>query len=199
MAFESTALVMLGLQCDQFGPSASVRDAVEDPATVDVVHDAVLATAGSMRDLEAMVIHVPITFSPGHPEINQQVGILSVIKQRSLLEAGSPGAEPVDSLESLEPDLITLSGRTGFNGFRNTGLDVVLGDRRIQRILLAGAPTVACVDSTARTAYELGYEVVVLSDCILTRSAVEHGLYCNSIFPHFAQPIPSTTLFEQIQ
>ena len=199
MAFESTALVMLGLQCDQFGPAAPLRDAIEDPSTVDGVHDAVLAAAGSMLELQAMVIHVPITFSPGHPEINQDTGILSVIKERALLEAGSPGAEPIEPLESLGPDLITLAGRTGFSGFRNTGLDVVLGDRRIQRILLAGSPTVACVDSTARTAYELGYEVVILSDCILARSAVEHELYCNSIFPHFAQPISSSVLLEQIQ
>ena len=115
----------------------------------DAVQEALLIAAGSMLSLQAMVIHVPITFSPGHPEINQDTGILSVIKERALLEAGSPGAEPIEPLESLGPDLITLAGRTGFSGFRNTGLDVVLGDRRIQRILLAGSPTVACVDSPA--------------------------------------------------
>ena len=198
MALESTALIMLGMQRDQFDPDAPTRGLIEDPDMVDRVHDALIAAGDYVRRQEGMVIHVPIRFAPGHPEINQERGFLATIKEQGLLEEGKPGTEPISSMSKLEPELITLSGRTGFNGFRNTGLDAMLGEGRIQRILLAGSPTVACVDSTARTAYELGYEVVILSDCILSRSTVEHGLYCNSVFPHFANPILSTTLFEQM-
>ena len=122
MAFESTALIMLGMQCDQFGPAAPCRDVIEDPEFVDLVCDSVLSVAHSMQRLGALVIHVPISFSPGHPEINQNLGILAAIKEQALLEVGSPGAEPVAQLESLDPDLVTLAGRTGFNGVRNTGL-----------------------------------------------------------------------------
>ena len=75
------------------------------------------------------LIHVPIAFEPGHAEITQSVGILSVIKSLGLFELGSMGARPIPELDSLGDGLLTLSGRTGFNAFRGTNLDEVLSDR----------------------------------------------------------------------
>jgi nicotinamidase-related amidase len=62
----------------------------------------------------------------------------------------------------------------------------VLSDKGVSRILLAGASTAACIDSTARIAYELGYEVVILHDCVVSRTHSEHELFCETIFPQYA-------------
>ena len=76
----------------------------------------------------------------------------------------------------------------GMNGSfsRSTALDDELQSRQIHRILLAGATTAVCIDSTARAGYELGYELEILQDCIVSRTQTEHDLYCEAVFPQYA-------------
>jgi nicotinamidase-related amidase len=44
-----------------------------------------------------------------------------------------------------------------------------------------------CVDSTARSAHERGYRVTILSDCTMGRTRCEHRLFCEGIFPLYAE------------
>jgi nicotinamidase-related amidase len=185
-SMNSTAMVMMGIQHDHFADDAPIRSMLDDSDRIDTVKRRVLNAAAELARSGVTLIHVPIAFEPGHAEITQTVGILSVIKSLGLFELGSTGARPIPELDSLGDDLLTLSGRTGFNAFRGTNLDEVLSDRGVTRILLAGASTAACIDSTARIAYELGYEVVILHDCVVSRTHSEHELFCGTIFPQYA-------------
>ena len=181
-----TALVMLGVQHDHFAEDAPIRSMLDDSKRIDHVKERILKVAASFAKSGTSLIHVPIAFEPGHSEITQEIGILSVIKSLGLFEIGTAGSNPIPELDALGDDLLTLTGRTGFNAFRGTNLDESLSDLGLTRILLAGASTAACVDSTARVAYELGYEVVILHDCVVSRTHEEHALFCETIFPQYA-------------
>lgn len=196
MAFESTALIMLGMQRDCFSPDSPIRELLEEGDSVDRVLDSLLAAAKGMCRKDGLIIHIPITYQPGYPEIKQETGLMAGIKKHELLQAGSDGSEPIAALDEFEPGLITLAGCTTFNAFRNTELDHVLGTHRIQRILLGGTATGSGINYTARMAYELGYEVVILEDCILSNSPAEHDLYCNSVFSKYTIPAMSAEFFE---
>jgi nicotinamidase-related amidase len=54
--------------------------------------------------------------------------------------------------------------------FTGTGLEPLLRERSIQRVLLAGFMTQMCVDTTARQAAHLGFQVGVLADACAARA-----------------------------
>ena len=55
------------------------------------------------------------------------------------------------------------------------------------------------MDSTGRTAAELGYDVTILTDCIYGRTFVEDRFYIDQIFPLYANTATSTNVLEQLQ
>jgi len=180
-----TAILMLGMQEDHYAANSPIRAMVESPERIDAAREKALHAAESLGR-QAMVIHVPIQFSTDYSEITQEVGTFAAIKRLGLFRAGERGASPISGLARLTCKVDTLRGRTGFNAFRGTGLDTLLTRHGVRTVLLMGASMAACIDSTARTAYELGYEVVVLEDCVVSRNMTEHDLYCTMILPQYA-------------
>jgi nicotinamidase-related amidase len=57
----------------------------------------------------------------------------------------------------------------------------------VTEILLAGISTSVGVESTARSAYDLGYNVVFVSDAITDRDADNHRHSIEKIFPRLGQ------------
>jgi ureidoacrylate peracid hydrolase len=105
-----------------------------------------------------------------------------------VFEKGSWGAEIVDVLKP-QPGDIVVEGKRGLDGFATTNLDFILRSRKIDTIALGGFLTNCCVESTMRTGYELGYNVITIKDCAATVSeqaqsgAIEHD------FPMFSHPM----------
>ena len=186
MASQNTALVMLGVQGDHFSENAPLRQAVDPSSRIDDVLESMVQLAQSLQQQGAVVIHVPVQFSSDYTEITQTTGVLAEIKEHRLFQEGTAGSQAMAVLDSMGDALLTLHGRTGFNAFRATVLDEELQSRQIRRILLAGATTAVCIDSTARAGYELGYEIEILQDCIVSRTQTEHDLYCEAVFPQYA-------------
>ena len=119
------------------------------------------------------------------------VGILKVIKDVKAFKKGSHGAEVLDEFKVYGERISTVQGKRGLNAFSNTDLDSLLLERSITNIVLAGAVTSICIDSTGRAAHERGYRVSILSDCTASRSKMEQEFYCENIFPLYAQVIDS--------
>ena len=78
---------------------------------------------------------------------------------------GSIGAQIVPSLDVQPSDLIVDSKRT-FDSFQGTPLELLLHFMKKDTLLLAGCNTNTCVLSTAFGAYNRGFRVVVVSDCV---------------------------------
>lgn len=68
-------------------------------------------------------------------------------------------------------------------------MNFVLRMRQIDTVALGGFLTNCCVESTMRTAYELGYEVVTLKDCAATVSEEAHRNAIEHDFPMFSHPM----------
>ena len=61
-----------------------------------------------------------------------------------------------------------------YSGFRSTNLDLLLRSRGIQTVILTGAATNVCVESTARDVYMHDYYLVFVSDGTATTSEGAH-------------------------
>ena len=61
-----------------------------------------------------------------------------------------------------------------YSAFHGTDLDLLLRNRGIRTLVLAGVATNVCVETTARDAYMRDYYVVIVGDCTAARDGQVH-------------------------
>jgi nicotinamidase-related amidase len=74
-----------------------------------------------------------------------------------------------------------------WGAFHGTDLDVQLRRRGVTQIVLAGVATSIGVESTARAAYEHGYNVTLATDAMTDLSADAHQNSLTRIFPRLGE------------
>jgi nicotinamidase-related amidase len=89
--------------------------------------------------------------------------------------------EFADGLDVSPKDLLITKRQWG--AFHGTELDLQLRRRGIKTIVLAGISTNIGVESTSRTAYELGYEQVLVEDAMAAGATEQHDASVKYIFP----------------
>jgi nicotinamidase-related amidase len=87
------------------------------------------------------------------------------------------------------PGDILIEGKRGLDTFASTNLDFILRSKGISTLALGGFLTNCCVESTMRTGYENGYQVVTLSDCVAATSMAEHENALKYDYPMFSRPM----------
>jgi len=115
---------------------------------------------------------------------------------------GSWGAAIVDDLTPADGDIV-VEGKRGprqprqrakrarLHAFASTNLDFILRSRGIKNVALAGLLTNCCVESTMRSAYEKGFNVFTLTDCVAATSVEEHDNAIARDYPMFSHPVTS--------
>ena len=93
--------------------------------------------------------------------------------------------ELVPELDRQPSDLVVLKRQWG--AFYGTDLDLQLRRRGLSSIVLCGIATEAGVESTARDAYELGYELIFASDAMAGMSPEAHANSIERIFPRLGR------------
>lgn len=84
------------------------------------------------------------------------------------------GREIVEELKPQAQDIVFQKRRP--DGFVGTDFDLMLRSNGVRTILIGGVATEGGVEGTARTARNLGYDVVILRDCVGSRSRELHEL-----------------------
>ena len=97
------------------------------------------------------------------------------------LAIGPDFSELVPELEDV-PGALRITKR-GPNAFFGTELDAMLRRRRVTGIVLTGISTSGGVDSTARAAHELAYNLTFASDAMTDMDPALHELVLKKIFP----------------
>ena len=198
MTPESTALVLIEFQHDFTTPGGTLHDAVKETmeATGTLQHAAEAAEA--VRKAGASVLHVPISFAPGYGEItNHPYGILAGVVSSNSFVHGSWGAEICEELTPQDGDII-IEGKRGLDAFGSTNLDFVLRSKGIKTVVLGGFLTNCCVESTMRSAYEKGFEVITLTDAVGATSPEEHANAITYDYPMFSKPMTTAEFIESL-
>ena len=97
----------------------------------------------------------------------------------------------VPELDQQPGDLVVAKRRWG--AFIGTGLDDLLRARGVTQVVLAGIATSIGVESTARSAFDHGYNVALVVDAMTDRDADCHRHSVEKIFPRLGE---STTTEE---
>src|SRR5918999_442289 len=191
MSFDpkSTAIVLIEYQNDFASQGGALHDAVRDVMERTGMLDNTRQLVEAARAAGATIVHAPIAYVPGYRELAlHPYGILKAVVDANAFVKGEWGAEIVDALAPHEGDLV-VEGKRGLDSFATTNLDFVLRGRGITTIALGGFLTNCCVESTMRTGYEKGYQVVTLSDCVAATSPEEHENAIRFDYPMFSQPM----------
>jgi nicotinamidase-related amidase len=184
-----TAVVLIEYQNDFASEGGALHGAVETVMERTGMLENSARLVAAARQAGATIVHAPITFAPGFGELaDHPYGILKGVVDSTAFVKGSWGAEIVDDLAPQEGDII-VEGKRGPDAFATTNLDFILRARGITTIAIGGFLTNCCVESTMRSGYEKGYQVVTLSDCVAATSPEEHDNAIRYDFRMFSQPM----------
>jgi nicotinamidase-related amidase len=185
----TTALVLIEYQNDFVSPGGAQHDAVAGVMTSNEMLANSQALLAGARERGIAVLHTPISFAEGYPELPAQpYGILAGVKASGAFRHGTWGAAIADAM-TPERDEIIVEGKRGLDCFASTNLDFLLRQRGMTTVAIAGFLTNCCVESTMRSAYERGFEVVTLIDCTATLSEEEQRVAVTKDFAMFSKPM----------
>jgi ureidoacrylate peracid hydrolase len=195
----TTAVVLIEYQNDFTSEGGVLHGAVQDVMGTTGMMANTQRVVDAARKAGVTVMHAPITFSAGYNELSSHpYGILKGVVDGNAFVKGSWGAAIVDDLAPADGDIV-VEGKRGLDTFASTNLDFILRSKGITTIALGGFLTNCCVESTMRSGYENGYEVITLSDCVAATSAAEHENALSYDFPMFSKPMTSGEFIDQLE
>ena len=195
---KTTAIVLIEYQNDFTTSGGAFHDAVKDVMQANGMLGNTIAMVDKARAAGASIMHVPITFAAGYPELGSHpYGILKGVVENRAFRKGSWGAAIVDALAPKDSDIV-IEGKRGLDAFPSTNLDFILRSRDIRTVVLAGFLTNCCVESTMRSAYERGFEVITLTDCTATVSNAAQQAALTYDFGMFSHPMTHSEFMEAL-
>jgi len=170
----TTALVLIDLQRGIVGRQTA-------PHTAAQVVERAQRLAQRCREVGATVVLVRVAYAAdGRDRLTQPVDAAPWSGQMS-----PDWSEIVPDLGPKPGDVVVTKRQWG--AFYGTDLDLVLRRRGIRTIVLGGISTNFGVESTARDAWERGYELVFAEDAMAAMAAEAHQFAVKQIFPRLGR------------
>lgn len=170
----TTALVLIDLQ-------QGILPYAKAPYDAAAVLAKAAPLAAAFRAVKSPVVLVKVGFSADGGDV-----------LKALVDAPNPpGAPPANWLADT-PELPPQPGdlhilKRQWGAFHGTELDLQLRRRGIRTIVLAGIATSIGVESTARVAWELGYDIVFAEDATSGPDAGTHANSFGKVFPRIGR------------
>jgi nicotinamidase-related amidase len=165
---DKTALVVIDLQ-----KGIATNPELRPHSSQEVIANAAKLVAAFRRNnMPVFLVHVMATKETA----------LKVISDLSFVRP-APAADWFEFVPEITPtpsDVVITKRQWG--AFYGTDLDLQLRRRGIDTIVLCGVSTDYGVESTARFAYEYGYQQIFAEDAMASRSEEQHNAAVNFIF-----------------
>lgn len=173
---KTTALVLIDLQ-------QGILPFAKGPYSAEQVIATNTRLANTFRQSGAPVVFVRVGWSDSFAD---------ALKQPVDQPSPPPAGGLPESWWTFPEELAVTDGdikviKHQWGAFYGTDLDLQLRRRGIKTIVLAGVSTNIGVESTARAAWELGYELVIAEDGCSTASAEMQQFAVNNIFPRISR------------
>ena len=170
-----TAVLALDLQ----------NDIVAAITNVEAVLDNVNNVLGTAREQKVPVVYVTVSFSEGYPDAPVKTHPLyKMVSENRMVLAAESGGEIHPSVQPEQNELVL--NKTSVDPFTTTRLAQQLQILDVNTIIIMGTWTNFVVESTARTAADKGYRVIVVQDACGSNSDENHEFSMSNLMPMFA-------------
>lgn len=182
----STALVLIDLQ-------VGVVSMETEPLTPTQVVANAARAADAFRAHQSAVILVRVDLaSDGQDGLRPEADLPRVVPA----PRAKNWSEIVPALGPKARDLVVTKRQWG--AFYGTDLDLQLRRRGISTIVLGGIATNFGVESTARDAYERGYQQVFVTDAMAARTAGDHEFAVDRILARIGRRATTQEIIEAL-
>jgi nicotinamidase-related amidase len=171
----STAIVVIDLQ-----KGIVMRPGTPHPTPLVIANSARLLTQGRQVGAQPVLVHVGGAANGAdrlHPVADEQMQLSGTLPP--------DWSEFIAELDRQPEDIAILKRQWG--AFYGTDLDLQLRRRGLATIILCGIATEFGVESTARDAYERGYELIFAEDAMTGLNAESHANAVERIFPRMGR------------
>lgn len=183
---ETTAVIVVDMQNDFASKGGMFERAGIDVSSIQAIVPKVQEVLTAARSARMPVIYLKMAFradlsDSGHPTSpiwlkHARFGAGNEVtgphgEPSRILIRDTWNTEIIDRLAPAPGDAVVYKSR--FSGFHGTELQNVLQSRGIERLIVVGATTSVCVDSTVRDAMFLDYHCLVISDAVAEPIALD--------------------------
>jgi len=182
MKAAQTAVILIEFQNEFCNEEGKLHDVVKDEIYRQNTVENASKLAAAAREKGCLIIHCPFIFDAEWVDENCVSGIIGDVKQGEAFIPGSWGAEIIDEIKQHDADVV-LAGKRALSAFTNTGLEQLLQQYDIKNVALSGFLSNVCVEASARSAYDLGYNVNVVKDATASGSQANQQYVEQEIYP----------------
>lgn len=175
LALQRTAVVVIDLQ----NGIVQMQGAPHPTGTV-VANCVRLLTRARQVGIRTILVHVG-----GSPDGADRLRPTADQAMRATAAMPPDWSDLIPELNRQPGDIVILKRQWG--AFYGTDLDLQLRRRGLDIIILCGIATEFGVESTARDAYERGYQLVFAADAMTGASAESHANSVERIFPRMGR------------
>jgi nicotinamidase-related amidase len=180
-----TALVVIDLQkgiASQPSKPYSALEVIENAAK--------LVNIFRENEMPVFLVHVIIT----------KETMLNVISDESFSRSSAPSPDWAEFVPEIAPTpKDTVITKKQWGAFYGTDLELQLRRRGLDTIVLCGISTDYGVESTARFAYEYGFQQIFAEDAMTSRSEEQHNAAVNFVFKRMGRVRKTKEILESLQ
>lgn len=174
-----TAILVVDMQNDFGSEGGMFHRAGVDIAPIKAIVPAIAKVLAAARSVGLPIVYLKMQYADDLSDVGNPHSANFLKHQRMRVgdDVEAPDGSPsrilirhtwntaiVDALAPLDGDLVVSKHR--YSGFFETDLDRELRSRGIDTLVVTGATTSVCVDSTVRDAMFRDYRCLVLADCV---------------------------------
>ena len=197
MNTHKAALILVDVENDFLSKDGVLHAAVKDSLDANDTIRNLKRTLEAARKSDLKVIFTSMSFSHDYSEMGHNpYGILTAIKDSSALKRGTWGAQIADEIKLQDNDIVIQ--RSTMCAFKQTNLKKILEDNGIETLVFGGLVTDLCLETSIRSAYDIGYEVISLVDCMASLNQATHENTVTENFPLFSKPTTHEAFISEI-
>jgi nicotinamidase-related amidase len=171
LELDRTALVIIDMQRDFIEPGGFGETLGNDVSLLQAIVPATQAVLLAWRKKGGLVIHTREAHRPDLADCppakrnrgNPALRIGDTGPMGRILIAGEPGNQIIDALAPIDGEIVI--DKPGKGAFYATGLQSMLQQRGIRKLVFMGVTTEVCVQTSMREANDRGYDCLLLEDC----------------------------------
>lgn len=206
---DKTAIVLIEPQNDFLSEGGTMYAYIKEQLKQRKVIENLQSLLNGARGKVAKIFYVPFEeFEAGFPELKKggpgyeglrgiEIDMKADWGTGAWLK-GTPGPEIIPQLTPQKGDIV-VKGKKTLDAFHSTALDYLLRANEIEYIAFTGFHTNWCVESSARSAYDKGYRVIVINDCTATDTAYEQEYAETQIFRKIGKVMNHTEFLEALE